>query len=222
MANFGVSQLILSDPVTYDFRDAERVAVKASHLIERPAIAANLAEALSNCVYACGTTSRTEVSSDSPSRAVEKLAEASARGRVALVLGGERRGLSNDELSLCQGALLIRTRPDQPSMNLSHAAAVILYLCAQHSIPDKLRGEPKPTLFRQLTILEEHMFQALAEADFLNPQGPEPILRELWRSLARAELTEREAELWINAFKHLKRSASQPSPETSRKPRKDP
>jgi tRNA/rRNA methyltransferase len=211
MANFGVSELILSDPVTYDFRDAERIAVKADHFIHRPNIAANLAEALDNCVYACGTTSRAEVASlDPPDVALQKLAEASARGKVALVFGGERRGLSNEELSLCQGALLIPTRPEQPSMNLSHAVAVLLYLCAQQAAPKSSDSLPKAALFRQLRILEEVMFQALAEADFLNPQGPEPILRELWRSLARAELTEREAELWINAFKHLKRSASPP------------
>lgn len=206
MANFGASRLILSDPVTYDFRDAERIAVKAQHFVDRPNIAASLAEALAGVVYACGTTSRSDVKPvDSPEIAVRKMAEASRRGTVALVLGGERRGLSNEELSLCQGALLIPTQTVQPSMNLSHAAAVIFYLCSQQAGTTAPASEPQAASFQALSILEEAMSRALQHADYLNPQGPKPILRELWRSLARAELTEREAELWINAFKHLRR-----------------
>jgi tRNA/rRNA methyltransferase len=49
------------------------------------------------------------------------------------------------------------------------------------------------------------MREALLEADFLNPQAPDYILEELWQSLARAGLSQREAELWVNAFKHAGR-----------------
>ena len=40
------------------------------------------------------------------------------------------------------------------------------------------------------------------------------ILRELERSLLRAQLTQREAELWLTAFKHLERAKSRGAPHT--------
>ena len=61
MANFGLRELVLSDPQTHDFRGVEKVGVKADHVLARFAIAASLEEALSGVVYAVGTTSRTQL-----------------------------------------------------------------------------------------------------------------------------------------------------------------
>ncbi|HEX8536956.1 MAG TPA: hypothetical protein VF664_05790, partial [Cystobacter sp.] len=56
-----------------------------------------------------------------------------------------------------------------------------------------------------VSALGERMREVLLRAQFLNPQAPEHVLRELERSLLRAELTQREAELWLTAFKHVGR-----------------
>jgi tRNA/rRNA methyltransferase len=49
------------------------------------------------------------------------------------------------------------------------------------------------------------MRAVLLEADFLNEQNPDAILSELKRLLERAGPSQREAELLLNAFKHLER-----------------
>jgi tRNA/rRNA methyltransferase len=59
-----------------------------------------------------------------------------------------------------------------------------------------------------LRALEERMKDVLLAAGYLNPQAPEHILAELWRTLARAGLSRREAELWLAAFKQLGRRPS--------------
>ena len=131
MANFGFSDLILSDPQTHEFRVAGRIAVKADSVMETFQVAQSLDEALQGVVYAVGTTSRGELKRFTPltpEQAVDKLAQHAARGKVALVLGGEKRGLSDDELQRCQDVLVIPTPGPQPSMNLSHAASILLYL----------------------------------------------------------------------------------------------
>ena len=46
--------------------------------------------------------------------------------RVALVFGREESGLTANELSLCTHSCSIPTGPVQPSLNLSHAACVVL------------------------------------------------------------------------------------------------
>jgi tRNA/rRNA methyltransferase len=215
MANFGFSRLILSDPATYAFRGAERLAVKGDSVLEAMAVARHLPEALKDCVYAVGTTSRTQIEGRTaltPEEAVGRLADQSRRGRVALVLGSEQRGLSNEELAFCADLLVIPTREVQPSMNLAQAAAVLLYLCSREG---RRPAEVAPVVpesegARMGTVhaLSERMKQVMLEAQFLNPQAPEHILRELERSLLRARLTQREAELWLTAFKHLGRAVA--------------
>jgi tRNA/rRNA methyltransferase len=213
MANFGFSRLILSDPATYAFRGAERLAVKGDAVLDGMAVARDLPEALTDCVYAVGTTSRTQLEGRlalSPEEAVARLAEQGRRGRVALVLGSEQRGLSNEELAHCTDVLVIPTDEVQPSMNLAQAAAVLLYLCSREgrmagSAP--VAAEPGARL-GTVHALGERMRQVLLEAQFLNPQAPEHVLHELEQTLLRARLTQREAELWLTAFKHLGRAVS--------------
>lgn len=207
MANFGLTELVLSDPQTHDFRGVERVAVKAHRVLERFAIAQSLEEALSSVVYAIGTTSRTQIKRFTvltPEEGVDRLTTHAARGRVALVLGGEKRGLSDDELSLCHDALAIPTDDAQPSMNVSHAAAVLTYLCRRAPAVPTLAdpGAPLGLVHR----LEAKLKSTLLACGYLNPQAPDHVLRELSRSLVRGQLTQREAELWLGAMEQLGRS----------------
>jgi len=48
-------------------------------------------------------------------------------GRVALVFGSEKHGLTSDDLSWCHAIVVIDTCEAQPSMNLGQAVAVCLY-----------------------------------------------------------------------------------------------
>lgn len=212
MANFGFSRLILSDPATYAFRGGERLAVKGEHVLEGLSVARDLPEALKDCVYAVGTTSRTQLKGRvalTPEEAARRLAEESTRGRVALVFGGEQRGLSDEELAACADVLVIPTSDVQPSMNLAQSAAVLLYLCHRQGleVPAPPAAEPGARL-GTLNALGARMREVLLAADFLNPQAPDHVLHELELSLMRARLTQREAELWLNAFKHLGRAVA--------------
>lgn len=208
MANFGLPRLVLSEPMTYAFRAARKLGVKGDRVLESLEIVGSLPEAIASAVYAVGTTSRQLEGRPAltPEAAVERLLEQTARGQVALVLGGERRGLSDEDLSHCQDYLVIPTEAEQPSMNLAQATAVLTYLCARADRPEVSKVERPPgAKLRTVQVLEETMRELLLEAGFLNPQGPDPILKELERSLLRAELTQREAELWLGAFKQLRR-----------------
>lgn len=207
MANFGVTDLTLSDPQTHEFRAAGRIAVKADAVLERVQVAQSLDEALGPVVYAVGSTSRTALKrfpvTLSPEQAAERLSTHAARGRVALVLGGEKRGLSDEELARCQDVVIIPTPGPQPSMNLSHAATVLLYLCSRQASPAPAEAPGAPLALVQR--LEARMKDALLAAEFLNPQAPGHVLAELTRSLVRHQLTLREAQLWLAAFEHLRR-----------------
>lgn len=209
MANFGMSELILSDPVTHDFRGVERLGVKADPVLDRFAVATTLPEALTGVVYAVGTTSRTSLKRQvalTPEEGIRRLAEHAARGKVALVLGGEKRGLSDDELACCHDVVAIPTPGPQPSMNIASAAAVLLYLCAREG-----EREPAPEPGADgamLQRLEAKLEAALTACEFLNPQAPGHVLKELSRSLVHGKLTQREAQVWLSAFEHVRRVTS--------------
>ena len=213
-ANFDFPRIILSDAEVVSQRDAERVAVGAQSVLEGLRHVPTLPEAVGDCVFVMGTTGRSHVRGRrvvSPEEAVGELWKASARGRVALLLGGEQRGLSDDELEQCHAICAIPTSEVQPSMNLAQAAAVLLYLCARadDERPTSLHHGPAPAddgaRLRTVQALEERMKDVLLRAQFLNPEAPEHILRELSRSLVKGSLSQREAELWLAAFAHLGR-----------------
>jgi tRNA/rRNA methyltransferase len=214
MANFELTRLLLSQPGTFDIEDALKLGVKGEGVLDALQVVDSLPAALEGCVWAVGTTSRNPLPGRtvlSPEEAMAKLVAEARRGPVALVLGGEKRGLSNEELDFCPDILAIRTGSTQPSMNLAQAAIVLFYILSRELA--RAEGEtpiaqPELPGARMGTVhaLGNLMQKTLLDAGFLNPQEPEYVLRELELSLLRAHLTQREAELWLNAFKHLARA----------------
>lgn len=209
MANFGFGRLTLSDPVTYAFSAAHKLAIGAEKVIDDMAVARDLQEALGPAVWVLGTTSRENLKrrvAIDPQEAARRLSDQSVRGPVALLLGGEKRGLSDEELSRCDEIAVIPTSSVQPSMNISHAAAVLLYLVANTGSPKESAASEPAAPKALLQKLEEELQGALTAAGWLNPQAPEHALRELTRSLSRSALSQREAQMWLSAFLHLSRS----------------
>ncbi len=88
-----------------------------------------VAEAVSDCSLVLGTTAGQH---RVPQQTVERLEQGSLaarthQGRVAILFGSEKFGLSNDDMSFCHGLIRIPTSPETPSMNLGQAVAVCLY-----------------------------------------------------------------------------------------------
>lgn len=205
MANFGFSQLVLSDPATHDFRGAEQRAIGAEAIVQHLAVASTLDEAIGSTVFALGTTSRANAKRAevlSPEEGIARLRAHASRGPVALVLGGEKRGLDDDELARCHAVVAIPTAAAQPSMNIAQAAAVLLYLASREpAVPVTEEG----ARLESVRALEEKLKAALLQCGFLNPQAPQHVLHELSRALVRGRLTQREAEVWLSAMEHVRR-----------------
>lgn len=131
MANFGFSRLTVVAPYAPHWREA-RSAVGAPQILQNARSAECLAEAVAECTFVAGTGT---VTHRKPEQAVSSLADAGPilashldrSGRIALVFGPEKHGLTRDDLSYCNLLIEIPTDPRQPSMNLGQAAAVCLY-----------------------------------------------------------------------------------------------
>ena len=130
MTNFGFSRLRVVNPFEIAFREAKS-AVGASVVLKRAEEFPNLTEAVADCTSVVGTTAARDRQLDHPLRMLPQAASLVRKrmraGRVALLFGSEKRGLSNQDLSHCDWLLQIPTHPEQPSMNLGQAVAVCLY-----------------------------------------------------------------------------------------------
>jgi tRNA/rRNA methyltransferase len=223
MKNFGLARLWVVAPPAWSgpprrggpgtagadvLARARRTARKASELLEAAEIRDDLRSALQGCTWVCGTTSRAvegRPSLDPRAVAAEGMRR-SAAGEVAIVFGEERRGLSDAELTHCQAVCTIPTSAAYDSMNLAQAVAVVAYevTMAARGPAAAPPAEP-PARHETVEALWERTRALLSAAGFLNPQSPDLILAELRRVLARAEPTQREAELLAGAVRALER-----------------
>jgi tRNA/rRNA methyltransferase len=147
MANFGFSRLSVIAPFAPTWREA-RSAVDSQDVLVNAAESATLGEAVAGATLVAGTGS---LNYRKPEQRVVRLPELAplvsqelARGgRVALVFGPEKHGLTRDDLSWCHVLVEIPTDPRQPSMNLGQAVAVCLYeLAARCPVADST-GNPE-------------------------------------------------------------------------------
>eukprot|EP00667_Euglena_gracilis_P012441 EG_transcript_12767 len=114
------------------------------------------AEAINDCSFVLGTSVR-QRSSPLPfytlTEAVPRLLAAAQMGRVAVLFGNEKNGLTTRDLQLCSGCIAIPTaavQGDNPSsLNLSHSVAVLGYelysslLGSEHAALSEMAPKPR-------------------------------------------------------------------------------
>jgi TrmH family RNA methyltransferase len=130
MSNFGAMELRAVRPYEKAWREAKS-AVGAGELLARAKEFASLAEAVADCSLVVGTTAVGNREMKHPLRGLEEGARLIGKrmetGRVAVLFGSEKWGLSNEDLSYCHWLMRIPTRVEHRSMNLGQAAAVVMY-----------------------------------------------------------------------------------------------
>ena len=167
MANFGLHRLTVVSPYAANWREA-RSAVGAPDLLTHARETVTLAEAVEACTLVIGTGTLTYRKPEQPVVPLPQLAPHVAAalaqgGRVAIVFGPEKHGLTREDLSVCHVLVEIPTDPRQPSMNLGQAVAVCLYELSSRVntvpvAPESAASQvPSETLDRLGALIEETM-----------------------------------------------------------------
>lgn len=128
-------------------------------------------------------------------------------GRVALLFGSEKTGLSNEELSHCDALLTIpmHVYEDQrhPSMNLGQAVAVCLYeLVREREIRHVGRGAAKvdaATLERLTKLWEE----TLAESEYTRHHPANTDAADVRRLVHRMQVDATDAPVWMGILRQI-------------------
>src|SRR5690606_2177733 len=107
--------------------EALALASGAGDVLENAVIVPTLADALAPVTLAFALTARPRFLGPPASDIREAAGYAqdhlsqSTQGKVAIVLGTERSGLTNEEISLCQRVCHIPANPDYSSLNVAQA-----------------------------------------------------------------------------------------------------
>ena len=196
LANFGVPELRI---VGWDPREdmtAQIFSVRANNILDSAGIFDDLPSALEDIEAAWATSARAG-RNHSVTRALVPLKElpdpTNLEGKIALVFGRESSGLTNEELGLCELAFTIPTSEAYPSLNLSHAVAVVLH----HLFSNYGLEEPSEIVLpRAATRKERDQVMIFLDEviDGLNLKDyRKPIAKQVFRNLlGRAYMTGRE------------------------------
>jgi len=211
LKNFGLSAWAWVAPSpALDLAEARKLAVHAGDVLESAARRDSLAQAVADCAWVVGTSSRAVPGRRrlAPRDAAEEAVRRAASGTVAVVFGDERSGLTNAEVQRCHALSSVPTADAQPSINL--AQAVLLY--AYEVRLAALAAEPTPRAPRaQLASDAELERLRGALADLLRRGGflvhpDRHAVRDLMTPLIRSGLSRKEARLWMAALSRIARS----------------
>ncbi len=126
-----MGELVIVNPKFSSMDEAYALAKHGKDILEKARIVSSLEEALSDVDCIIATTAKLGDQYHVFRTAItpQVLAESmkSINGRVAILFGRESIGLTNEEIRLADIVVTIPTSNTYPTLNLSHAVAIILY-----------------------------------------------------------------------------------------------
>ncbi|MCL2143288.1 MAG: RNA methyltransferase [Methanomassiliicoccaceae archaeon] len=131
MANFDLDELYLVDPCAIG-DEAYRRAKHGSHILKNAKTVGTMEEAVSGCFLTVGTSGIVTKGEKNYARIPITAAEFAERmngygENAAILFGPEDKGLAQDELEICDILITIPTSDSYPVLNISHAAAIVMY-----------------------------------------------------------------------------------------------
>lgn len=198
MKTMGLRELALVRPEKFPHKDASDMAVGAADLLEGAGVYSNLQTAIADCGYVVGASARLRSlphNTCTPRELGAKLA-GEIGGRIALLFGNERVGLSNDDLEACHALVSVPADPEFRVLNLAMAVQIIAYELRQAALP-ALSNKPEhlPVDQNEMELFFQHLERVLVEVKFLNPEHPRQLMRRLRRLYGRAAPDENEMNI---------------------------
>jgi len=193
MKTMGLNRLHLVNPKALSNADAVARAAGADDLLATARIHGDLVDALHGCCLVVGSSARLRTvvwPLLEPADCARRLLAEARQGEVALVLGRERSGLTNDELACCHFLAHIPTDPAFRSLNVASAAQIFAYElrrtwgAAGEQHTEEIGRDPAPA--EAMEGFYAHLAQTMTDTGFSNPAQSRKLLRRLRRLFNRA------------------------------------
>ncbi len=208
MKTMGLSRLVLVAPRVDRVaihEKARAVATHAADLLDAARVVESVEEAVADSVAVWATTARTRSLAlpllDGRAAAAEVMRQvgslpADSSGRVSILFGAERTGLTNEELGVADHLLALHANPDYPVLNLAQAVQLVayeLFHASRQPVPLRAGGE-SPARKAELATLCARLEAALAERDYFPGNEAAETERHARRLMQRLRVMLNRAE----------------------------
>ena len=192
MKNFDVKELILIDPkCDHLSSDAIKMSVRADNILRSAKVADR--KILKEFDVLIGTSARigTDYNINRVPVTPRELKEVLPKtGKIALLIGTEDNGLSNDDIALCDFTVTIPASQVYPTLNISQAVGILLY--------ELFEGGHTAEKYPLANAVEKEQIMKLLDVAITNMKFATEMQREtqrkVWKRLiGKSFLTKRES-----------------------------
>ena len=193
MKNFGYVDLALVNPCQLK-EQSRAMAMHARDVLENASIHSTILDAVgnSNLIIAAtgnpGKKIENHIRMPSYTPVEIKHILEDEKGLVSILFGREDKGLINSEMELCDMIMSIPTNHEYPSMNISHAATVVLY-----ELSNIKPGSIELAEHFDLDLMHDHFHELMEEIEYPEHKLDKTMLM-VRRIFGRSRLTAREVQ----------------------------
>ena len=221
MANNDISELrIVGNKADYDIEHIHVLAIHAGGIFDKANFYDSITEATKDCAICAGTTRRrgkkrgklllpeefADMADDiTGAPLVSTNSNSGTGGKVAVIFGNERTGLTDEQLDECNLGVTIPSSDNFGSLNLSHAVQIMCYHLFRKNIAsshETYRGYT-PLSLERIDCTVKAITDNMQKIGFFKMPGREDM-EAFWRSLlSRASLSEGEAQYLEKTFSKM-------------------
>jgi tRNA/rRNA methyltransferase len=195
-----------------DRPEAQALASGATDVLASVNIVDTLAQALAHCTLSFALTARARMLGP-PACDIRVAANISRvhlqehpEGQIAIILGTERSGLTNEDIGLCNRICHIPANPEYSSLNVAQALQLAAWelryaLAIAESLPllpdnhGRAQAGDELAAAEKVQALIHHWEQALIAVQFLDPLHPKKLVPRMHHWLNRSALSNDEVDM---------------------------
>ena len=200
MKNMGLESLVLVRPGSHPDPEAEARASGAADVLARARVVTSVDAAIGGCGLVLGTTARARSANwrvlNARAGAAAIVAAAALRP-VAVLFGGERNGLANEDLERCEALIRIPVAAAYGSLNLAQAVQIVCYelrMALGASAPAAI-ATPLPATADERRALDAHIERVMRASGFMHDANAGQLGARVRRLVARARPDEGEVRI---------------------------
>ncbi len=204
MKNMGLADLVLVAPKKFPSDDATARAAGADDVLAAAQVVESLEEAVADCELVFATSARERhipwpiMDPREMGRVIFGLDANQATKNIAIVFGREDRGLTNEELHLCQYHVCIPSVEKFSSLNIASAVQVIAYEIRMASLQKNsaegvgsgpqwgTNWDAELASQQELELMFKHFEKTMQATGFLDPENPRQLMTRVRRLIMRA------------------------------------
>jgi tRNA/rRNA methyltransferase len=206
MKNMGLSKLVFVNPADFHNEETYKASVGARDILNKALVFSTLEEAIGDTNLVVGTTRRAGKLRRlfcSVEELPEHIFPILKEGEVAILFGREDSGLTNRETDLCNILVNIPSSKSFPSLNLSHAVAVVCYKLFTDAIVSRIPYISKPVSNEEIEGILDYIQSVFTDIGFFSKGTPNYVIPLFRKIFGRALLDQEEIKNLTYIFHRL-------------------